>query len=114
MSRFVAKMHFHLFGKQFLKFLDAVAAGEIDEAFAAIALGQIDLEHVLKQGGQLVKGDPSKNFTGNRLFFSEPATEDHVVTFDRIAALIHLCPEASRCRPYSAGRTNSGNWSDEC
>ena len=92
-GRFVARMHFHLFGKQFLKFLDAVPTGEIDKAFAAIALCQIDLQHMLQQRGQFVKGDTSKNFTGDCLFFSETATEDHVVTFDRIAALIHLRPE---------------------
>jgi hypothetical protein len=37
-----------LFGKQFLQFLDAMAAREIDEAFAGIAFGQIDFKYVLE------------------------------------------------------------------
>ena len=86
-------LRFHLFGKQFLQFLDTVPAGKIDKAFPAIALGEIDLKHMLQQSGQLVKGDPSKDFTGDSLFFSETATEDHMVTFDRIAALINLRPK---------------------
>src|ERR1700730_10379549 len=81
---------FHLFGKQFLQFLDTVPPGEIDKAFAAMALGEKDFKHVLEQGGQLVKCDTSKNLTRDRLFFSETAAENHVVTFDRITTLIHL------------------------
>ena|SRR5205823_5677485 len=84
---------FILFGKQFLQFLDAMAAGEVDKTFAAIALCEIDLKNVLQQPGQFVKGDTMKNLARDGLFFSETATENHVVTFDRITALLYLRPK---------------------
>src|SRR5271157_2461780 len=94
---FLSSLHcdipLHSFGKQFLQFLDAVPAGEIGKAFAAIAFREIDLQHVLKQSGQLIKCHTSKNLVGDSLFFSKTATEDHVVTFDCVATLIHLCPK---------------------
>ena len=91
-GRLVAPLGFHLFGKQLLQFLDTVPAGEIGKAFAAIALCEINLQHMLQQCGQLVKRDSSKNFPRDSLFFSETATEDHVVTFDCIATLITFAP----------------------
>src|SRR5271157_2238026 len=92
-GRLAATLGFHLFGKQLLQFLDTVPAGEIGKAFAAIALCEINPQHMLQQCGQLAKRDSSKNFPCDDLFCSETATEDHVVTFDCIATLVHLCPE---------------------
>ena len=68
-------------------------AREIDEAFAAIALRQIDLKHMLQQCGQLVKCNASKNFARHSLFLPKTAPEYYVVTLNRIAALINLCSE---------------------
>ena len=76
-----------------MQLFDAMPAREIDEAFAAIALCQIDLKHVLQQCGQLVKSNASKNFPRHSLFLPKTAAEHYVVTLNRIAALINFCSE---------------------
>jgi hypothetical protein len=68
-----------------------VPAGELDKAFTAMALSEIDLQHMLQQSRQFAKGDASKDFLGDGLFFSETATEHHMVSVDAFAALVHLC-----------------------